>query len=434
MARKSIGTPNITQNQQASSFDYVHDSLSRENISKVIENEFFNAIKHVDGGFLAVVLRIKEAAKINDDGSGLTQGIRYSAEYVYKETDDGTPPDDLVANYYQVYIRPLWNNTLPNPKGFSKEEQVRIARGHPVAVNRDFVFNESGGVKLKAGDVVRAIPGNGPNVLDNMTFESVPIDYRPDLIGLDFVGVTLSDSFKLKKGSGKIPKKSGETDQQAAARYLKVDKVPKGVTPATGVYNGDEKISGLTKGTKVMNGFPTHGATILALPDTDYWQASDSLGYLIKDYLNYAWKPGMKGANFNGLARAWVNKFGQKLQCGGFRSFRGQKSVRDTAIKAGKCESHTSAYGGPCRSARTGQSPHGWGQAIDISILFHSKRSGNTAPKDEDRAFNSIEYQWLKANAPKYGFYHPPFAKNRGKGGTPEAWHWEVKNPVVTVN
>ena len=73
--------------------------------------------------------------------------------------------------------------------------------------------------------------------------------------------------------------------------------------------------------------------------------------------------------------------------------------------------------------------------AIDISILVHSARKTkkSKSPKDEDRAFNSVEYAWLKKNAPKFGFYHPSWAKDRSIGATPEAWHWEVKNPVVKV-
>ena len=79
-----------------------------------------------------------------------------------------------------------------------------------------------------------------------------------------------------------------------------------------------------------------------------------------------------------------------------------------------------------------GNSNHGWGLAIDVSVLV----TGNRYATD-DAAFASPEYQWLQANAAAYGFINPDFAKPVSLGGTGrggwrgdqccflEAWHWE---------
>ena len=60
----------------------------------------------------------------------------------------------------------------------------------------------------------------------------------------------------------------------------------------------------------------------------------------------------------------------------------------------------------PCRSN------HGWGLAADISV----------------GGFSSPVYKWLEANAHKYGYVNPPWAKPGGS--KPEAWHWEYARKV----
>ena len=60
----------------------------------------------------------------------------------------------------------------------------------------------------------------------------------------------------------------------------------------------------------------------------------------------------------------------------------------------------------PCRSN------HGWGLAADINV----------------GGFNSPVYKWLEANAHKYGYVNPPWAKPGGS--KPEAWHWEYARKV----
>lgn len=57
-------------------------------------------------------------------------------------------------------------------------------------------------------------------------------------------------------------------------------------------------------------------------------------------------------------------------------------------------------------------SNHGWGLAADIEV----------------GAFGSSTYNWLKANAHKYGYVHPAWAEPGGS--KPEQWHWEYARKV----
>ena len=57
-------------------------------------------------------------------------------------------------------------------------------------------------------------------------------------------------------------------------------------------------------------------------------------------------------------------------------------------------------------------SNHGWGLAADINV----------------GGFDSPVYKWLEANAHKYGYVNPPWAKPGGS--KPEPWHWEYARKV----
>lgn len=59
-------------------------------------------------------------------------------------------------------------------------------------------------------------------------------------------------------------------------------------------------------------------------------------------------------------------------------------------------------------AATPGRSNHGWGLAVDIGGLGGE---------------GSERHQWLRANAPAYGWQHPSWA--RSTGSLPEPWHWE---------
>ncbi len=60
------------------------------------------------------------------------------------------------------------------------------------------------------------------------------------------------------------------------------------------------------------------------------------------------------------------------------------------------------------KAATPGTSNHGWGKALDLGGM--NKGVGPT-------------FEWFTANASRYGWVHPPWA--RPTGSNPEAWHWE---------
>lgn len=65
---------------------------------------------------------------------------------------------------------------------------------------------------------------------------------------------------------------------------------------------------------------------------------------------------------------------------------------------------------GPGTAAKPGNSNHGWGLAVDISIGGRYN-------------YGSQLYKWLFENGWKFGWYNP--VKLRDKVGNDEAWHWE---------
>ena len=60
-------------------------------------------------------------------------------------------------------------------------------------------------------------------------------------------------------------------------------------------------------------------------------------------------------------------------------------------------------------AAVPGTSNHGWGLAIDLSDVT---------------SYRSAQYAWLKANAMTYGWRHPVYMDEGGRGPH-EPWHWE---------
>lgn len=62
-------------------------------------------------------------------------------------------------------------------------------------------------------------------------------------------------------------------------------------------------------------------------------------------------------------------------------------------------------------AATPGTSNHGWALAVDLGGGINS--------------FGSVQHQWMRANAPKFGWIHPGWA--RQSGSLPEPWHWEFR-------
>lgn len=81
-----------------------------------------------------------------------------------------------------------------------------------------------------------------------------------------------------------------------------------------------------------------------------------------------------------------------------YRTLAGQYGCVADPTKAGLC-------------AVPGTSVHGWGLAVDLGGGVN--------------VFGSAQHVWMRANAPRYEWHHPAWARADGK--KPEAWHWEFQ-------
>ena len=66
----------------------------------------------------------------------------------------------------------------------------------------------------------------------------------------------------------------------------------------------------------------------------------------------------------------------------------------------------------PGLAAVPGTSEHGWGKAVDFCGGIENTGSG--------------AYNWMKANAGRFGWFHPTWAEP--SGNKPEPWHWEFSS------
>ncbi|WP_051640241.1 D-alanyl-D-alanine carboxypeptidase family protein [Cellulomonas sp. URHE0023] len=93
---------------------------------------------------------------------------------------------------------------------------------------------------------------------------------------------------------------------------------------------------------------------------------------------------------------AYRQAFGHDMVLSGsYRSLADQVSTR--AAKGGL-------------AAVPGTSNHGWGLAIDLG--------------DGMDSYGSAQYAWMKANAVQFGWHHPTYMDQGGRGPH-EPWHWE---------
>lgn len=98
---------------------------------------------------------------------------------------------------------------------------------------------------------------------------------------------------------------------------------------------------------------------------------------------------------YESLNRAYAGAFGEPLcVTDSYRSYDSQ--VR---LKAAK----------PTLAATPGTSNHGWGTAVDLCGGIQN--------------FGTTTHEWMRANAPLHGWFHPGWAQQGGS--KPEPWHWE---------
>lgn len=73
--------------------------------------------------------------------------------------------------------------------------------------------------------------------------------------------------------------------------------------------------------------------------------------------------------------------------------------------------------------ASQGNSPHGWGGAIDIAELYGAVNGSTDPTVNAQVRANNPTYLWLAENAPKTGWINP--RRLADGAGTDECWHWE---------
>ena len=105
--------------------------------------------------------------------------------------------------------------------------------------------------------------------------------------------------------------------------------------------------------------------------------------------------------DFNNLAAAYYERFKKKLVVNsGYRPYQTQLRIKQEFTAKGRGRF----------AATPGTSPHGWGVAFDWN-------SGG---------YHTTRYKWMLANAPRFNFTNPSWA--RQGGSLPEPWHFEHVN------
>lgn len=106
--------------------------------------------------------------------------------------------------------------------------------------------------------------------------------------------------------------------------------------------------------------------------------------------------------SFDALNEAYRKEFGSNIAVtDSYRTF-----AQQVAVKAAKGN----------LAATPGTSNHGWGKAVDLGGGINK--------------FGTKQHNWMKANAPKYGWVQPPWAVAGGR--KPEPWHWEWAGSTST--
>jgi cell wall-associated NlpC family hydrolase len=109
---------------------------------------------------------------------------------------------------------------------------------------------------------------------------------------------------------------------------------------------------------------------------------------------------------------------GHSLRCDAAAAYRAMSAAFATAFGSPICmtdsyrtyASQVRLYGQkPTLAAVPGTSNHGWGLAVDLCGGIES--------------YGTTPYNWMKANAGRFGFLHPDWAEPGN--GREEPWHWE---------
>ena len=314
----------------------------------------------------------------------------------------------------KIRIEGVNDACIPNPcdDQYSDEEQKRLTSCHPTTyAEKPLIAGER---PPRFGDkLVCKFYGDSPDYMGRQRDVRYSYPSARDKYSYNCALKTQPPSYQFDTSSYKTLDQNLEESQEFDN--------PHGLKPRTGTYHGDY----LAKGTKIINGYPVHGKTLLRVPDTTYWEhKGGGNGAILIDYI----------PSFERLCKAYSDHFSKpgeprvKLISSGIRDFKGQLSVRQSGIDKGQCRSMSSPFGEVqpgqtkgCASAVPGTSDHGWGGAVDIK---HPTRKTSLR-------FSDKEAIWLKDNGPTYGWH-----MNLWNASRRESWHMEPlpKNVVIKIN
>lgn len=105
---------------------------------------------------------------------------------------------------------------------------------------------------------------------------------------------------------------------------------------------------------------------------------------------------------FNRMSQAYAATFGEPIcVIDSYRSYDQQISVKSSRGSL---------------AATPGTSNHGWGLAVDLCGGIER--------------FGTAPHNWMRNNAPAFGYFHPDWAQRNGS--KPEPWHWEFAGVIFS--
>ena len=174
---------------------------------------------------------------------------------------------------------------------------------------------------------------------------------------------------------------------------------------AQSINGEDDEEDAPSTTTKAPDNGEAVGEPQLEEAQQDGWGDHSNGGIPDSELQTLSFSPGNK---MNKKAAAAMEEMNKAYKADNGSNLTINEAYRDcaTQIRYSKELGSRAAPAPPCVSN------HGWGLAADIEV----------------GAFGSSTYNWLKANAHKYGYVHPAWAEPGGSN--PEQWHWEYARKV----
>ena len=320
---------------------------------------------------------------MNTSTDGAFKAVCISGVRTEDNQGSGTDPNDglIVDGYMTIVVRPLtdFGDILPDPKDFSNPEEINSAislHTSTFVARSDYEFKDHQPISF--GQIV------------NCYFE------RGSIVNSDFRTLRFSEphATEIELSYQQLSTVDGVstviTADWASAVQLGPDGIDPRYPPRTATYVGTNTAF---NGQTVENGnFPQE----LLATSTNGRERPTMLAEILPKY--------------DQMFAAFSQRFpGHQLAGSGYRPYKNQLDVRMRK---------------PNLAARPGTSNHGWGLAIDIGYY---DPSGNR----KSLSYSGEHYRWLNANAPRFGWVNPQWARQGSKKEEPWHWEWSNKNSVI---